>query len=354
MDLLHEYYDALPQATVVLRDGALVYRSPRAAQLLPALDTQSVSAVFGRDVPTLSGSEFVASFRADGQFFSGFGSPITEGTVVALTRREGGNLVNHAVASDLLDAAMAVSHCSESVLASMTPEQRAQPQSLRLRRSACRVVRLGSNAAAAAYEGVADRPDGPSAYDLAMLCRVCADGVAELTGERGVSVSFDCGETSFLPVCGNPEDTRRVLLNLLSNAVKFTPRGGEVTLALRADEYGATVTVTDTGRGMTGDQLFTLWAPDRAGIVTPLTDAAAGAGLGLRAAQLLCARQGGTTAVRSRPQGGLEVRLWLPLPRGDGGDLRQIPDYLLAGYHPLLTELSDIADESWYGDEYWE
>ena len=41
--------------------------------------------------------------------------------------------------------------------------------------------------------------------------------------------------------------------NLFSNAFKFTPNGGTVSITLAADEQYATVTVADTGCGMTAD-----------------------------------------------------------------------------------------------------
>ncbi|MGJ3627353.1 ATP-binding protein [Sphingomonas sp. MMS24-JH45] len=46
-----------------------------------------------------------------------------------------------------------------------------------------------------------------------------------------------------------------MLLNLLNNALRFTPRGGEVDVALARREGGAVVTVADTGVGLPPEML---------------------------------------------------------------------------------------------------
>ncbi|MGN1307079.1 MAG: ATP-binding protein [Faecousia sp.] len=51
-------------------------------------------------------------------------------------------------------------------------------------------------------------------------------------------------------VCADGELLNLVWNNLLSNAFKFTPEGGTVSVSLHADETNVTVTVSDTGCGM--------------------------------------------------------------------------------------------------------
>lgn len=56
--------------------------------------------------------------------------------------------------------------------------------------------------------------------------------------ERGVALHAD------------PLRLRQIMGNLLGNAVKFTPRGGDITVTLRANERRAVVVVADTGPGI--------------------------------------------------------------------------------------------------------
>jgi signal transduction histidine kinase len=98
----------------------------------------------------------------------------------------------------------------------------------------------------------------------------------------------------------------------VGNACRFT-RGGHVTLRAAASPEGrARVEVEDDGPGMRED--------DRARATTPFfqadsssTRAHDGAGLGLTvAASRLCARMGGSLALRSAPGQGTTVRIRLP------------------------------------------
>ena len=58
-------------------------------------------------------------------------------------------------------------------------------------------------------------------------------------------------ELEEVQIYSNEEILSHIWTNLISNALKFTPRGGQVRVTLTADEETVTVSVSDTGIGMT-------------------------------------------------------------------------------------------------------
>ena len=100
--------------------------------------------------------------------------------------------------------------------------------------------------------------------------------------------------------------------NLLSNALKFTPTGGEVSVAVDTGEEHATITVTDTGMGMSPAELNKLFT---AFFRTDAVQAKhiQGTGLGLTISQAIVAGHGGTITVQSEPEAGTSFVITLPL-----------------------------------------
>lgn len=110
---------------------------------------------------------------------------------------------------------------------------------------------------------------------------------------------------------------KQVLVNLLSNAVKFTPAEGQVVLAVEpVDKAGVEISVTDTGIGMSAEELeFVLepFAQFRRDLVTGQS----GSGLGLPLAKALIELHGGTMDIESEPGAGTTVRVTLPRARAE-------------------------------------
>jgi signal transduction histidine kinase/ActR/RegA family two-component response regulator len=116
-------------------------------------------------------------------------------------------------------------------------------------------------------------------------------------------------------VTGDPMRMRQILNNLLSNALKFT-QTGSVTLVLGGRAAPAdpmlSITVDDTGPGMTPDQMASLFQPfEQLGPQTARQHG--GTGLGLVISRELARLMGGDLVVDSAPGKGARFTLAVPL-----------------------------------------
>jgi cell cycle sensor histidine kinase DivJ len=116
-----------------------------------------------------------------------------------------------------------------------------------------------------------------------------------------------------LPVMtGDPRAFKQVVLNLVSNAIKFTERGGVVTVAGSVEGSRLLLRVTDTGVGISADDLRRLGDPFfQAGNTYQRRHE--GTGLGLSIVKSLVGLHGGDFTVQSRIDEGTVVTVALPL-----------------------------------------
>ena len=108
-------------------------------------------------------------------------------------------------------------------------------------------------------------------------------------------------------VLGDPVLLRRILDNLLRNAIEsLPPTGGEVTLeTMRSPSGGVRLIVTDTGRGMSDEELTRAFNDF-------YTTKAGGTGLGLSVVRRLAADLHGDLRVESAPGRGTTFTIDLP------------------------------------------
>ena len=99
---------------------------------------------------------------------------------------------------------------------------------------------------------------------------------------------------------------KEVLANLLSNALSHTPPGGNVRLALTNAADSVSISVTDTGSGMTTDEVASIFDRFYKG------RASRGAGLGLAISRNLVRAHGGDIMASSAPGKGTTVTFTLP------------------------------------------
>ena len=111
-----------------------------------------------------------------------------------------------------------------------------------------------------------------------------------------------------MPIHADSTRIRQIVLNLLTNAVKFTEAGGEIHLIVEQYPSEVVIRVSDTGRGISSDQLSTIFEMFQTG-----DGVDGGLGVGLAVVKGLTEVHGGTVhAVSPGPGRGSEFIVTLP------------------------------------------
>ncbi|MGN6680561.1 MAG: ATP-binding protein [Streptosporangiaceae bacterium] len=94
----------------------------------------------------------------------------------------------------------------------------------------------------------------------ALLADVC-QLMQPLADDREIDLRQRCGQPG-LAVYADWQRLSQIMVNLISNAVKYNRHGGAITVACREDEDGmVTISVTDTGPGISGEDLERIFVP---------------------------------------------------------------------------------------------
>jgi PAS domain S-box-containing protein len=122
-------------------------------------------------------------------------------------------------------------------------------------------------------------------------------------------VNLHCGALTAVPLA-DATRLRQVLLNLLSNAVKYNRDGGDVHIGAEDDGGTVRLHVTDTGVGMSAEQLEHVFEPfTRLGREAGGID---GTGIGLAIVKALVEHMGGAVQLRSSVGVGTRFEVSLP------------------------------------------
>ncbi len=132
--------------------------------------------------------------------------------------------------------------------------------------------------------------------DIAALARDACELFLPLAEDKSVTLVTDATESSV--VRGNLQRLQRMIANLLDNALKYTPPQGRVTVSVQDNGDTVTVTVSDTGIGISGKDLPHIFKRFYRG---DRSRSQAGTGLGLSLAQAVAVRHGGSITVASSP-----------------------------------------------------
>jgi signal transduction histidine kinase len=126
---------------------------------------------------------------------------------------------------------------------------------------------------------------------------------------EGLDISLSAVEDVVVP--GDYDLLKQMVLNVTDNAIKFTPRGGHVELALRAEEGWTVVEVRDTGQGIPSEHLPHLGEPFYK--VRSSSSSLRGVGLGLAIVKQIIELHKGQIEINSQVNIGTTVKMRLPI-----------------------------------------
>jgi len=200
-------------------------------------------------------------------------------TQAAYARRETGKEARDEALTALQQSALALARLAEQLLTL----SRAEPGSRRPR---------------------ADR------VDLAEAARHVLETLAPMAVARHIDLGLE--ENGTVPVSGDGTMLRELIVNLVDNALRYTPEGGSITVAVKAEEREAVLTVADSGPGIPEaerEHVFERFY--RVGGA-----AGDGSGLGLAIVREVADNAAGRVTLSDSAAGGLLVEVRLPLARG--------------------------------------
>jgi signal transduction histidine kinase len=146
-------------------------------------------------------------------------------------------------------------------------------------------------------------------FDLNDLLTQNRDLLTTQAQNKKITIEYIDGGS--LPVSAHKHSVNTVIRNLISNAIKFTPEGGRITLSARADSASVTVSIRDTGVGMSPEVLNKLFRIDTK-YSTQGTASEKGTGLGLILCKDFIEKNGGSMAVESEVGVGSVFSFTLP------------------------------------------
>jgi len=145
---------------------------------------------------------------------------------------------------------------------------------------------------------------------LADLLSDAATGFESRAAAQNVTLHTDTSDLS-LKISADYDRLIQVISNLVANALRFTPENGKITLCGEAASQGARITISDTGTGISSEDLPYIfdrfWRGDKS-----RERAKGNNGLGLAISKQLVLAHGGTISAQSELGEGATFVIELP------------------------------------------
>ncbi|MEN3328441.1 MAG: two-component system, NtrC family, sensor histidine kinase HydH [Acidobacteriota bacterium] len=144
----------------------------------------------------------------------------------------------------------------------------------------------------------------PRKVDLNEVARDATQLLSTEIEAHSIETKLDLSSSPVTGMLDEPS-IRATTLNLVLNAVQAMPAGGHLTISTSNTDGKLLMLISDTGSGMTPDQIKQIFEPFN-------TTKSRGLGLGMPYAQKIIQQHGGHIVVESQPGKGTDVRIELP------------------------------------------
>lgn len=155
--------------------------------------------------------------------------------------------------------------------------------------------------------------------DINMLAETTVATHMVLAESKGLNLTYHANAHA-AQVQVDSDKFSQVLNNLIENAINYTPTGGHIQVATRCQtrdgRHWATVTVADTGMGISEDEVQYVFDRFFRG-EGPRQQQIQGTGLGLAIVKEILDLHGGDVTVKSETGVGSVFTVWLPLQNSD-------------------------------------
>ncbi|MDA1089992.1 MAG: ATP-binding protein [Proteobacteria bacterium] len=146
--------------------------------------------------------------------------------------------------------------------------------------------------------------------DTTEILTECMKTVADKATGKGIELLINVPE-NFPSLYADKRATKQILLNLLSNAVKFTPEGGQITVDAKFSERDITLSIANTGEGISAKELPHLTDPFKRVEQNPYVTER-GWGLGLTITKSLIEMHNGRLDIESTVGVGTMITVTMP------------------------------------------
>ncbi|WP_291651090.1 sensor histidine kinase [Clostridium sp.] len=147
--------------------------------------------------------------------------------------------------------------------------------------------------------------------DIVYLVEETALNMSNYINNKGIDLIID-PEIEEMPICCDPKEIERCVINLIGNAVKFTESGGEIKVLIKEYENNVSISIADTGLGISNDDQEFIFKRFEQGKSSNSTQVSS-SGIGLTLVKYIVELHGGQVTLESEINKGSTFTIILPI-----------------------------------------